>query len=152
MALSQDEQRKLAEIERRLAADDPGFAARMSSFRRPGPLRMLRSVKARIIGSLVTVVIVGLVSLLVYAVLPFRSGGARSVGGRPGAPAGQPVMTVSGGGHPRPATAGAGAGGAAVSGTARQGHSSRPPARPSPGRSAQPAASSGPASSAAGRS
>ena len=35
MALSMDEQRMLAEIERRLAAEDPGLAARMSTFRRP---------------------------------------------------------------------------------------------------------------------
>ena len=52
MALSMDEQRVLAEIERRLAADDPGLATCLTSFRRPGPATVLRSPRARIIGSL----------------------------------------------------------------------------------------------------
>jgi hypothetical protein len=95
MALSMDEQRMLAEIERRLAAEDPGLAARMSSFRRPGPVNILRSARARVIGSLLTVVVVAAVSLLVYAILPFRSNNARTIGGHPGASRGQPVMTVS---------------------------------------------------------
>ena len=43
MALSADEQRALAEIERRLAADDPGLATCLTAFRRPGPARVLRS-------------------------------------------------------------------------------------------------------------
>ena len=34
MALSMDEQRALAEIERRLAADDPGLATCLTAFRR----------------------------------------------------------------------------------------------------------------------
>jgi Protein of unknown function (DUF3040) len=73
MALSMDEQRALAEIERRLAADDPGLAACMTAFRRPGPARVLRSPRARIIGSLFTVLVVAMVSLMVYAMIPFRS-------------------------------------------------------------------------------
>jgi len=78
MALSQDEQRVLAEIERRLAADDPGLATCMSSFRRPGPANVLRSPRARIIGSLFTVLLVAMVSLMVYAMIPFRAHGSRS--------------------------------------------------------------------------
>jgi hypothetical protein len=35
MALSQDEQRVLAEIERRLAAEDPRLASSLATFRRP---------------------------------------------------------------------------------------------------------------------
>jgi hypothetical protein len=72
MALSMDEQRALAEIERRLAADDPGLATCMTAFRRPGPARVLRSPRARIIGSLFTVLLVAMVSLMVYAMIPFR--------------------------------------------------------------------------------
>jgi len=72
MALSMDEQRILAEIERRLAADDPGLASCLSTFRRPGPRTVLRSPRARIIGSLFTVLLVALVSLMVYAMIPFR--------------------------------------------------------------------------------
>src|SRR5215813_8316705 len=73
MALSMDEQRALAEIERRLAADDPGLAACLTAFRRPGPARVLRSPRARIIGSLFTVLLVAMLSLMVYAMVPFRS-------------------------------------------------------------------------------
>jgi Protein of unknown function (DUF3040) len=73
MALSMDEQRILAEIERRLAADDPGLASCLSTFRRPGPGTVLRSPRVRIIGSLFTVMLVALVSLMVYAMIPFRA-------------------------------------------------------------------------------
>jgi cytoskeletal protein RodZ len=72
MALSQDEQRMLAEIERRLAADDPGLASCLTTFRRPGPGTVFRSPRARIIGSLFTVLLVAMVSLMVYAMVPFR--------------------------------------------------------------------------------
>jgi hypothetical protein len=78
MALSMDEQRALAEIERRLAADDPGLATCLTAFRRPGPATVLRSPRARIIGSLFTVLLVAMVSLMVYAMIPFRAHGARA--------------------------------------------------------------------------
>jgi hypothetical protein len=77
MALSMDEQRVLAEIERRLAAEDPGLAACLTAFRRPGPATVFRSPRARIIGSLFTVLLVALVSLMVYAMIPFRGHGQR---------------------------------------------------------------------------
>ena len=73
MALSMDEQRVLAEIERRLAADDPGLATCLTSFRRPGPATVLRSPRSRIVGSLFTVLLVAMVSLMVYAMIPFRT-------------------------------------------------------------------------------
>jgi hypothetical protein len=73
MALSQDEQRMLAEIEQRLAADDPGLASCLTTFRRPGPGTVLRSPRARIIGSLFAVLLVAMVSLMVYAMVPFRA-------------------------------------------------------------------------------
>jgi len=78
MALSMDEQRVLAEIERRLAADDPGLATCLTSFRRPGPATVLRSPRARIMGSLFTVLLVAMVSLMVYAMIPFRAHSART--------------------------------------------------------------------------
>src|ERR1700730_12340164 len=78
MALSMDEQRALAEIERRLAADDPGLATCLTAFRRPGPAHVLRSPRARIIGSLFTVLLVAMVSLMVYAMIPFPAHGART--------------------------------------------------------------------------
>jgi hypothetical protein len=77
MALSMDEQRMLAEIERRLAAEDPGLAACLTSFRRPGPAMVLRSPRARIVGSLFTVLLVAMVSLMVYAMIPFRTHAVR---------------------------------------------------------------------------
>jgi DUF3040 family protein len=78
MALSADEQRALAEIERRLVTDDPGLATCLTAFRRPGPARVLRSPRARIIGSLFAVLLVAMVSLMVYAMIPFRTHGART--------------------------------------------------------------------------
>jgi len=73
MALSMDEQRMLAEIERRLAAEEPALAARLSSFRRPGPTARFRTTRGRIIGSLFTIALVAAISLLVYAMVPFRA-------------------------------------------------------------------------------
>ena len=96
MALSMDEQRVLAEIERRLAADDPGLATCLTSFRRPGPATVLRSPRARILGSLFTVLLVTMVSLMVYAMIPFRTHGVRA-----------PAVAPSASTHGSVATAGA---------------------------------------------
>jgi hypothetical protein len=90
MALSQDEQRMLAEIERRLAAEDPSLASCLTTFRRPGPGTVLRSPRARIIGSLFTVLLVAMVSLMVYAMIPFRTHL-----GRPATPATSAPVTTS---------------------------------------------------------
>jgi Protein of unknown function (DUF3040) len=73
MALSIDEQRMLAEIERRLAAEDPGLATRLSSFRRPGPAVGFRTTRGKIIGSICTVVLLAVIGLTVYAMIPFRA-------------------------------------------------------------------------------
>jgi hypothetical protein len=73
MALSMDEQRMLAEIERRLAAEDPGLATRLSAFRRPGPAARLRTTRGRVIGAVFTVALVAAISLMVYAMIPFRA-------------------------------------------------------------------------------
>jgi hypothetical protein len=102
MALSMDEQRALAEIERRLAADDPGLATCLTAFRRPGPATVLRSPRARIVGSLFTVLLVAMVSLMVYAMIPFRTHGARTpVTSSPGTP-GSVAITATGNGGPPP--------------------------------------------------
>jgi len=78
MSLSMDEQRMLAEIERRLSAEDPRLAAKLSAFRRPGPAGRLRSPRGRIIGSLFTVALVAVISMMVYAMVPFRVHGLKS--------------------------------------------------------------------------
>ena len=72
MALSMDEQRMLAEIERRLAAEDPGLATRLSSFRRPGPSAGLRTRKGRVLMLACTIALIAIVSVMVYALAPFR--------------------------------------------------------------------------------
>jgi Protein of unknown function (DUF3040) len=73
MALSMDEQRMLAEIERRLAAEDPGLATRLSSFRRPGPAARFRTTRGKVIGSVCIVVVLAVIGLTVYAMIPFRA-------------------------------------------------------------------------------
>jgi hypothetical protein len=73
MALSMDEQRMLAEIERRLAAADPGLATRLSSFRRPGPAARLRTTRGKIIGSVCTIVLLAVIGLTAYAMIPLRA-------------------------------------------------------------------------------
>ena len=100
MALSMDEQRVLAEIERRLAAEEPALASNLASFRRPSRMRAFRSTRARVIGSLFTVAVVATVSLVVYAMLPFRSSG-RTTGHHP-------VTTASTNSGPGQAKIGAG--------------------------------------------
>lgn len=83
MALSMDEQRVLAEIERRLTAEDPGLASCMTNFRRPGPAAVLRSPRGRIVGSLFTVLLVAMISLMVYAMIPFRGHATRTPANNP---------------------------------------------------------------------
>jgi hypothetical protein len=72
MALSMDEQRMLAEIERRLAAEDPGLANRLSSFRRPGPSAGLRTPKGRILMLACMIALIAVVSAVVYVLVPLR--------------------------------------------------------------------------------
>jgi hypothetical protein len=100
MALSMDEQRVLAEIERRLAAEDPGLAACLTNFRRPGPAAVLRSPRARIIGSLFTVLLVATISLMVYAMIPFRAHGVRVPASHPETIPSQTQISAAGTGGP----------------------------------------------------
>jgi Protein of unknown function (DUF3040) len=124
MALSADEQRALAEIERRLATDDPGLATCMTAFRRPGPSRILRSPRARIIGSLFTVLLVAMVSLMVYAMIPFRANGDRPSSQTTAATQGNVPVTPSGtDGQPKNSPLASASTGASATGAA----SSAPP-------------------------
>jgi hypothetical protein len=73
MALSMDEQRMLAEIERRLAAEDPGLASRLSSFRRrSGPAAGLRTPRGRVILLVGMFALIAVISAVVYVLAPFR--------------------------------------------------------------------------------
>src|SRR6202044_1724799 len=75
MALSMDEQRMLAEIERRLAAQDPGLASRLASSRRPGPAAGLRTSRGKILGSICTIVLLAVIGIPVFAMTHSRAYG-----------------------------------------------------------------------------
>ena len=123
MALSADEQRELAEIERRLATDDPGLAACLAAFRRPGPSRVLGSPRARIIGSLFTVLLVAMVSLMVYAMIPFRANHERPSPTTAGTPGSVSTSSTGTSGQPHNSPLASASGGASATGAA----SSAPP-------------------------
>jgi cytoskeletal protein RodZ len=116
MALSMDEQRMLAEIERRLSAEDPRLAARLSSFKRPGPALTLRTPRGRLIGSLCALALVAVVSMMVYAMVPFRAHGPKTTS--------SPQASTSASRFAAPAGASANAS-AASGNTARTGASGR---------------------------
>jgi hypothetical protein len=98
MALSMDEQRMLAEIERRLADDDPVLAARLTAFRLPRLTFATRSARSRLVASLLMLVVVGVVSVFVYALIPFRSQtGSRLVGVHSTASPAHPTMSAPSG-------------------------------------------------------
>lgn len=123
MALSMDEQRMLAEIEARLSAEDPRLAVRLSSFRRATPAAKLRSPRNRILGSLFAVALAVVISLMVYAMIPFR---AHSPGRGSASPLASGSAAASAPAKPAPKAAtsavtakgAAGSGGAATAGSA----------------------------------
>jgi hypothetical protein len=134
MALSMDEQRMLAEIERRLADDDPVLAARLTAFRLPRLTLATRSARSRLMTSLLMLVVVGVVAVFVYALIPFRGQAARMGT----AHATVPHSTAT---SPRPAKSAAGQGQAAAGRPA--GSVARTPAQlkgPATGRSGPSAA------------
>jgi hypothetical protein len=92
MALSMDEQRILDEIERGLASADPVLATRMASFGAHGGKVTLRLRRLRLIASFLTLLVVAVVSLVVYALVPFRSTTDRHTGGKSSASPPQPAM------------------------------------------------------------
>jgi cytoskeletal protein RodZ len=119
MALSMDEQRMLAEIERRLAAEDPSLAARLSSFKRPSPAVKLRSPRSKVIGSLFAVAAALALSMMIYAMIPFRAHAPRvainpqATGGVSASAPAKPAQHSAGSSH----TAATGKSGAAAKAT-----------------------------------
>jgi hypothetical protein len=93
MALSMDEQRILDQIERGLASADPALATRMASFGASRRITTLRMRRLRLVASLMTLLVVASVSLVVYALVPFRTGTDRHAGSKASSPA-HPVMTA----------------------------------------------------------
>jgi hypothetical protein len=100
MALSMDEERMLAEIERRLADDDPMLAARLTSFRLPRLALGARSARARLTASLLMLIVVAAVSVFVYALMPFRGQATGNAPGRTGAPS-SPTISATAAGNSR---------------------------------------------------
>jgi Protein of unknown function (DUF3040) len=158
MALSMDEQRILDEIERRLSSADPGLATRMATFGAPRHSFAMRMRRLRLLASFSTLLVVAVVSLVVYAVMPFRSAAERHAGGKSSAAPPQQVQLAPSGAGRQPsasaraaspaASAASGAPAAAQAsggpvaaqgrGPAAQRASARPPA--GSGQSATPAA------------
>jgi hypothetical protein len=129
MALSMDEQRMLAEIERRLADDDPVLAARLTAFRLPRLTFANRSARSRLVASLLMLVVVGVISVFVYAFIPFRSQPGNQLGGVHST-ASPPRPAMSAPGHSNAATGSPGTPTRATAGvhrpaSARSGSSSR---------------------------
>ena len=144
MALSMDEQRMLAEIERRLVAEDPRLAARLSSFRRPSPLTTLRTPRGRIIGSLITVGLVAVISVIVYVMVPFRAHIPKSTTNpqaSTSAVTGQPRIGPQPANTARASTSGSATARQATSPSASAGTSGIPASSTSTGNRASPAAS-----------
>jgi cytoskeletal protein RodZ len=143
MALSMDEQRILDQIERGLASADPALATRMASFGAPRRITALRVRRLRLVASLMTLLVVASVSLVVYALVPFRTVTDRQAGSKASSPA-HPVMTApSHPDHSPPqASAGQASTGPAGSGQASAAPASAAPASASPARGTTAAANS----------
>jgi hypothetical protein len=69
-----DEQRILDELERRLADDDPRLASRLASFGHPRLATAMRSRRARLAATVLTLLLIAVVAVMVYSMLPFRAG------------------------------------------------------------------------------
>ena len=134
MALSMDEQRILDQIERGLASADPALATRMASFGANRGITALRMRRLRLVASVMTLLVVASVSLVVYALVPFRAGTDRHAGSKASSPA-HPVMTAPS--HPGHSSPQAGAGQASA-GQGSAGQASGAPASAAPA-SATPA-------------
>jgi cytoskeletal protein RodZ len=143
MALSMDEQRILDQIERGLASADPALATRMASFGAHRRITALRVRRLRLVASLMTLLVVASVSLVVYALVPFRTVTDRHAGSKASSPA-HPVMTApSHPDHSSPqASAGQASTGQAGAGQASAAPASAAPASASPARGTTAAANS----------
>ena len=142
MALSMDEQRILDQIERGLASADPALATRMASFGAPRRITALRVRRLRLVASLMTLLVVASVSLVVYALVPFRTVTDRHAGSKASSPA-HPVMTApSHPDHSSQANTGQARTGQASTGQASAAPASAAPASASPARGTTAAADS----------
>jgi DUF3040 family protein len=147
MALSMDEQRILDQIERGLASADPALATRMASFGANRGITVLRMRRLRLVASVMTLLVVASVSLVVYALVPFRAVADRHAGSKASSPA-HPVMTApSHPGHPSPRASA----GQASAGQNAAGQASAAPASAAPASAGPALGTSAAANSAAGQ-
>jgi hypothetical protein len=102
VALSQDEQRILDEMERNLAADDPRLAARLGSFGQPRLPGQLKIQHARTIGGILALALIASVTVMVFVISPFANH-IRNEQGPRGTPSAAAKTT-----HAAPATTAAG--------------------------------------------
>ena len=113
MALSMDEQRILDEIEHGLASSDPLLASRMASFGASrGPLTA-RMRRIRLLASFSTLLVVAVVSLVVYAMVPFRGSHDKPAGSKASASPAHPALMAPSAATGKPATPAASSDGAA---------------------------------------
>ncbi len=138
MALSMDEQRILDEIERRLSSADPGLATRMATFGAPRHSFAMRMRRLRLLASFSTLLVVAVVSLVVYAVMPFRSAAERHAGSKSSASPSQPVQMAPPGARRQPSASARAASPAASAASGAPAAAQRAAAQPSAG-SSQPA-------------
>jgi hypothetical protein len=73
VALSQDEQRMLDEMERNLAADDPRLAQRLGSFGQPRLPGHIKIQHARTIGGVLALALIAAVTVMVFVISPFAN-------------------------------------------------------------------------------
>ncbi|MGO8883135.1 MAG: DUF3040 domain-containing protein [Streptosporangiaceae bacterium] len=101
MALSMEEQRILDEMARKLADEDPKLATRLATLGRPGFGGSFRSPRSRLAAAFLSLALIAVVSLMMYAMIPFRAATNRHHPARPGATASattQPGHSASGAG------------------------------------------------------
>jgi len=119
VALSQDEQRILDEMERNLAADDPRLAARLGSFGQPRLPGQLKIQHARTIGGILALALIASVTVMVFVISPFANH-IRNEQGPRGTPSAAAKTT-----HSAPATT-AGSGNSASTKVAKTSASAKP--------------------------
>jgi hypothetical protein len=74
VALSMEEQRILAEMERNLVADDPRLASRLTSFGQQGLPGTLKSQRVRTIAGLLALAMIAAVTITMFMLSPYVNG------------------------------------------------------------------------------
>jgi hypothetical protein len=138
VALSQDEQRILDEMERNLAADDPRLAARLGSFGQPRLPSHIKVQHARTIGGVLALALIAAVTVMVFVISPFAHHMRNDQGprGTPSAAAkstppsaGSSAATTAGRGNSATMKAPAGAKDAKTAGASKDARNSAAPRR-----------------------